>query len=236
MVDENETPVSQARIAVAAGEVSRATSGPTGLFSVPLAGPGDYLVNVQREGFYELRDHPVHVDALNEVTLVLTPIREVFQSVNVNETPSRVDTGQTALERTLTGTEVNDVPYPSSHSLRNSMKLIPGVVQEQNGALHFEGARESQMLYTLNGFNIAPRLEPMSFTIPRRTSSPGSTRTTGFTLATRGRASVSPGPSGAGAPGSRIISTPSTTRHLSNRRLDKISTPAGAAAIFCTRR
>ncbi len=158
MVDENETPVSQARIAVAAGEVSRATSGPTGLFSVPLAGPGDYLVNVQREGFYELRDHPVHVDALNEVTLVLTPIREVFQSVNVNETPSRVDTGQTALERTLTGTEVNDVPYPSSHSLRNSMKLIPGVVQEQNGALHFEGARESQMLYTLNGFNIGDPL------------------------------------------------------------------------------
>ena len=158
VVDENETPVSQARITVAGGEVRQATSGPTGLFSVPLPGPGDYQVNVQREGFYELRDHPVHVDALNEVTLVLTPIREVFQSVNVNETPSPVDTGQTARERTLTGTEVNDVPYPGSHSLRNSMRLIPGVVQDQTGALHFEGAQENQVLYTLNGFNIGDPL------------------------------------------------------------------------------
>jgi hypothetical protein len=159
VVDENEIPVSLARIAVAAaGEVRQATSGPTGLFSVVIPGPGDYLVNVQREGFYELRDHLVHVDASNEITLVLTPIREVFQSVDVNERPSPVDTGQTARELTLTGTEVNDVPYPGSHSLRNSIKLIPGVVQDQSGALHFEGAQESQVLYTLNGFNLGDPL------------------------------------------------------------------------------
>jgi carboxypeptidase family protein len=158
VVDVNETPVSQARITVVAGGVRQATSDPTGQFSIALPGPGDYLVNVQREGFYELRDHPVQAGALNEVTLVLTPIREVFQSVNVNETPSPVDTAQTTRDRRLTGTEVNDVPYPASHSLRNSMRLIPGVVQDQGGALHFEGAQENQVLYTLNGFNIGDPL------------------------------------------------------------------------------
>jgi hypothetical protein len=32
--------------------------------------------------------------------------------------------------------------------------MIPGVIQDQTGALHFEGAAENQVLYTLNGFNI----------------------------------------------------------------------------------
>jgi hypothetical protein len=64
--------------------VRQATSAPTGVFSVSLPGPGDYLINVQREGFYELRDYPVHVSAASEVTLVLNPIRELFQSVNVS--------------------------------------------------------------------------------------------------------------------------------------------------------
>ena len=158
VVDENETPVGQARVTVVAGEVRQATSAPTGVFSVSLPGPGDYLINVQREGFYELRDYPVHVSAASEVTLVLNPIRELFQSVNVSETPSPVDLGQTTHERTLTGTEINNVPYAATHSLRNSMKLIPGVVQDQTGALHFEGAQENQILYTLNGFNIGDPL------------------------------------------------------------------------------
>jgi hypothetical protein len=112
VVDENETPVRLARIAVAAGgEVRQTTSDATGAFSLALPGPGDYVVSVQREGFYKLRDHQVHVDASNEVTLVLTPIREIFQSVEVYETPSPVDTGETARKLALTGTEVNDVPY-----------------------------------------------------------------------------------------------------------------------------
>ena len=68
VVDENETPVGQARVTVVAGEIRQATSAPTGVFSVSLPGPGDYLINVQREGFYELRDYPVHVSAARSLT------------------------------------------------------------------------------------------------------------------------------------------------------------------------
>jgi hypothetical protein len=38
------------------------------------------------------------------------------------------------------------------------MKLMPGVVQDTTGALHFEGAAENQVLYVLNGFNIGDPL------------------------------------------------------------------------------
>ncbi len=46
------------------------------------------------------------------------------------------------------------MPYANSHSLRNSMKLMPGVVQDATGALHVNGSSENQVLYLLNGFNI----------------------------------------------------------------------------------
>ena len=53
----------------------------------------------------------------------MATVREVFQSVNVNEQPSPVDIGQSSNQETLTGTEVNDI-LSDSHSLLNSMKLM----------------------------------------------------------------------------------------------------------------
>ena len=157
VVDENETPLSQARISVKPAG-AQTVSDSAGAFSVELPERGDYLVTVERDGFYQLRDHPVRVEGASEITLTLVPIREVFQSVDVSELPPSLDPQETGRARTLTGTEVNDIPYPDSHSLRNSMKLIPGVVQDQTGALHFEGAGENQVLYTLNGFNVGDPL------------------------------------------------------------------------------
>lgn len=156
VVDENDIPVKQARVIVknAAGEVAQAATDPTGAFSVLLPLPGDYLLNVRAEGHFELRDRPIHVDNSSEITLTLNPLREVFQSMDVNGSPSPLDLEQTGQKTALSGTEINDIPFPSSHSLRNSMRLMPGVLQDPTGALHFEGAAENQVLYTLNGFNI----------------------------------------------------------------------------------
>ena len=160
VVDENDAPVAGARITVRpTGQ--QALSDPTGAFHITLPSPGDYLVNVQREGYYELKDHAVQVQASQEVMLVVNTVREVFQTVNVNEQPSPVDLAQTRHEERLSGTEINDVPYPSSHSLRNSMRLLPGVVQDQRGGLHFNGSSEDQVLYLLNGFNITDPITGM---------------------------------------------------------------------------
>ena len=132
----------------------RVTADPTGAFSLLLPAPGDYIVDVQREGYFELRDHRVHLEAGHELTLVLNHLREVFQTVDVNERPSPASLDQAAEQQRLSGTEINDVPYPGSHSLRNALGLMPGVVQDQKGTLHFEGSSENQVYYTLNDFNI----------------------------------------------------------------------------------
>jgi len=163
VVDENDAPVRAARVTVRPAAVStiaasanswEADTDPTGAFTLAFPGPGDFLVSVAREGYYELKDRAVHVEAAQELTLAISIVREVFQSVNVNAETSPVDAGQTQSQEHLTGTEVNDMPYANSHSLRNSMQLMPAVVQDAAGTLHVNGSSENQVLYLLNGFNI----------------------------------------------------------------------------------
>ena len=162
--DESEAPVAGARITVIraqnpvtppiVGGPWQAETDAAGAFAIELPAPGDYLVGVEHEGFYELKNRPVDVETTQELTLIISAVREVFQSVNVNEQPSPVDIEQTSNQERLSGTEVNDILYANSHSLRNSVKLMPGVVEDASGGFHFNGSSENQVQYLLNGFNI----------------------------------------------------------------------------------
>jgi hypothetical protein len=163
VVDENDAPVPAARVnarpasvstTIASANTWEAQTDPTGAFTLTFPEPGDFLVSVEREGYYALKDRAVHVEATQELTFAINSVREVFQSENVNAETSPVDVGQTQNEERLTGTELNDMPFANSHNLLNSLTLIPGVVQEATGALHVNGSSENQVLYLLNGFNI----------------------------------------------------------------------------------
>jgi len=160
VVDETETPVGGARVALRLASAPssgpwQAITDPTGVFTVSLPEAADYLAGVDCQGYYPLHDQPVHIAAAGpEITLAIAKLREVFQSVDVNEKPSPVDIAQTRNAEQLTGTEVNDVPYANSHSLMNALPLLPGVVEDATGAPHFNGSSSNQVLYSLNGFNI----------------------------------------------------------------------------------
>ncbi len=161
VVDENGAPVAQARVAAQTAPYAPrdAYTGPSGAFEISLSAPGPYQVTVERAGFFRLTE-PIQVQADGaDLTLVLNPQREVFQSIDVGELPTPVDPAQTDQQQQLSGTEINDIPYPSSHSLRNAMKLIPGVVEDPSGGLHFHGGAEDQTRYTLNGFDITDPID-----------------------------------------------------------------------------
>jgi hypothetical protein len=161
IVDENNAPVFDARIVArpasvrtAAANSWQARSDAAGGFTIAFPAPGDYLVSVQRQGYYELKDQAVHIESTEELTFAINTVREVFQSEKVNAETSPVDVSQAQNQEHLSGTEVNDMPYSNSHSLRNSFALLPGVVEDPTGGLHVNGAAEDQVLYLLNGFNI----------------------------------------------------------------------------------
>lgn len=162
VVDQNEAPVANARVTAHHGQEAPAEtfSGPSGTFRLSLPAPDTYLVSVERTGYFALKDRPVEISAsASEVTLEINQQEEVFQSVTVGEQPSPVDPEQTRHEQRLSGTEINDIPYPSSHSLRNSMRLIPGVIQDPSGGLHFHGGAEYQTRYLLDGFDISDPID-----------------------------------------------------------------------------
>jgi hypothetical protein len=160
VVNENDVPVAGARVTMhprASGSagVSQTQTNPDGAFTLTVTTAGDYLIDVEREGYYRLTGRPVRIEGALELTLVINTVKEVFQSVDVNEQPSSVDIAQTRNQERLTGTEVNDIAYPNSHSFRNSLRLMPGVVEDAAGGLHLNGSSENQLLFILNGFNLS---------------------------------------------------------------------------------
>lgn len=166
VVDENNVAVAGARVwgrapseGVGTPEEAFGSSGLTGLFTFTLPSPGLYLFSVEAIGYFPLRDRAVRVDeSLGELHLVLNHQREVFESVKVRASASPVDLDKTSSQQSLKGLEILNVPFPSTHSLQNAMKLMPGVTQDSRGRVHFEGSAENQVFYTLNGFNITDPL------------------------------------------------------------------------------
>jgi carboxypeptidase family protein len=166
VMDENNAPVAGAVVSIRpAGEPllsmqnRQAIADPTGAFRMQLSGAGPYLVTVTHVDFFTLRDRPVELhERANELLLTLNHVRNTSESVNVSTSTSPLDVEQTNSERRLTGNQIFEVPYPSTHDFRNALALSPGVVKGPGGDLHFDGGAENQVQYTLNGFNVSDPL------------------------------------------------------------------------------
>lgn len=160
-IDENEARIGGVDITVhnAAGETWHVTTDPAGGFRVHLPAAGEYFFSASPAGYLPLKNLPVQVHPVAaEIHLVLNHAKEVLERVDVSATPEPVDVEQTQSERQLSGIQILDIPYPSTHSLREAMRLIPGLVEDPNGGLHFDGGRENQTNYLLDGFNVSDPL------------------------------------------------------------------------------
>lgn len=170
ITSETGNPVKGARITLRAGGKVSATavSDPTGAFSCPAPEAGKYQLEVEREGYFLLTraDFDLTGNA-QDVELELSPVREMVESVDVTATPGAVDMDRTTPQTTLSGNDIQNVPYPSTNSLRNALRVMPGMVQDNRGGIHLHGGAEEQTLYTLEGFQIN---DPLTGTFETRLS------------------------------------------------------------------
>ncbi|HYZ84148.1 MAG TPA: TonB-dependent receptor, partial [Bryobacteraceae bacterium] len=157
VVDESGTPLADVRIMLrrvdsTAGVSTVSDTG--GRFQIQ-TGPGDYVVEAVREGFYTIRDRPIEVTGTSEdLEIVLPRLQQTSESINVSGSAASVDSQDTTRERHLTGRQIVDIPYATSRDFRNALRVMPGVLHMPGGRLSFDGGMENQVLYTLNGFNI----------------------------------------------------------------------------------
>lgn len=133
----------------------RLVSDASGGFQAALPQPGSYSIDIDREGFFRLANQPLELaEAVTEMQFALNPVREVVETLDVKENPSFVDMDRTAPQMSLSGADLMNVPYPSTNTLRNALRIMPGMVQDSRGGVHLYGGAEEQTLYTLEGFQI----------------------------------------------------------------------------------
>jgi hypothetical protein len=165
VLDDRGSPAANVQLSVgSASEHKTLASGATdsaGSFRLNLGrGPGDYLLNASKQGFFQIENYPLTVaDSSLEVLLTLTPVREAFQSLDVNDTPSSVDLETMGTQERLSGTNINDTPFPATNNLRNALRFMPGAVQDPQGRLHFQGGAEWQTNYLLEGFRVGDPID-----------------------------------------------------------------------------
>jgi hypothetical protein len=162
VLSDTNAPLANAAVDVrpaSGGPSAHALTDPTGAFELELQSPGDYVVTAELTGYYELKDKPVTIRAGdNELNLVLNPVREFSESVDVTAPSTSVELDRTTSEEHLTGAQMLDIPFPATHSLKNAMRILPGLVQDSAGGIHVNGGSENQVRYLINGFDISDPL------------------------------------------------------------------------------
>ena len=156
VVDENSVAVPSARVSLHAGSQPPALcrTDYTGRCSFPNLAAGSYSLHVEKEGFYALDQSSVQIapGAIIEVALIRQ--REIQEVVNVRESSPAIDPAQVSSKETLTGLDVVNMVFPTSHDYRNAINFIPGVVSDQYGQPHVAGAQTYQTVTLLDGFNV----------------------------------------------------------------------------------
>ncbi len=155
-------PIPNASI-VAVHRASSATvrmlSDPTGAFSVTFPATGEYAVSAEATGYFAVKNQTITVAAGdNELHLTMAPVREFADAVDVHATTNSVELDSTQHEESLSGAELLNIPFPADESLKNSMRILPKVVQDSSGSIHPAGGAENQALYVLDGFDVGDPL------------------------------------------------------------------------------
>ncbi|MBI3210738.1 MAG: TonB-dependent receptor [Candidatus Solibacter usitatus] len=158
VLNENGTPVGGAKITLrhdASHIVSPLVSSPGGDFTIAVPTPGDYYLEIEREGYFLLTRRKLTLaEGVNEAQFTLNSVRELITAIDVNANPGAVDMDRTTPRITLNSNDLLNVPIAATNTLRNAFRVMPGMVQDSRGDVHLHGGTESQTLYTLEGFQI----------------------------------------------------------------------------------
>jgi hypothetical protein len=154
--DETKRPVPQAEVTLRSRAfMQKASSDDLGRFRFDSVPPGGYLLDFDKAGFFRLSGYAVTMTTDGaEIAVTMNHEYEIRSQVEVVSTPHEVVPEQTRHEEELVAHEIREDPVPSSHTLQDSLPVIPGVVQDNNGLLHVSGGRVEDTLYMLDGFEL----------------------------------------------------------------------------------
>src|ERR1700728_2963361 len=155
VTDENGVAVSSARVVLQLPPLPaiRCQTDFIGRCQFPSLPVGQYLLRVEKEGFYALLE-PIKITPGSVIEVAISHQQEVREIVDVHESPPAIDPAQVAAQETISGLDIINIVYPGTQDYRNVLNFIPGVVEDQFGQPHVAGAETYQTVTLLDGFNV----------------------------------------------------------------------------------
>jgi hypothetical protein len=81
-------------------------------------------------------------------------VKEIKETVDVRESPPMIESSQTESQERLTGIDIINIPYPSTHDYRNALNYIPTVLVDPYAQVHIAGSQTYQTITMLDGLNV----------------------------------------------------------------------------------
>ncbi|MDQ1474556.1 MAG: hypothetical protein QOJ99_6036, partial [Bryobacterales bacterium] len=163
VLDENGVPVAGTRVSVFDSEAARAgghsraevSSDAAGLFHLEIPAEGTYPVQAAHEGFFLFQNPSVNLDRDSPLEIYMNHLKELAERMDVRYSPPVIDPEQTSDTKRLQGEDILHVPVPASQDFRSSLPMMPSVLQDNSGQVHFNGGNTNQTNYRLNGFDVS---------------------------------------------------------------------------------
>ncbi|MBO0799334.1 MAG: carboxypeptidase regulatory-like domain-containing protein, partial [Blastocatellia bacterium] len=157
VTDENGVPVTAAHLTlVRANSQTVVIQGETdskGRRDFTELNAGLYRLKIEKQGFYATDSQYVNVGQSESLDVIINHEQEVRDSVNVSNSPPTIDLAKTDAGEELSNTEIVNIPYTVGRDYRNILPYVPGVVRDNNGDVHINGAASNQINNEVDGFS-----------------------------------------------------------------------------------
>ncbi len=156
VLDENGVAVPFARVTLQLAPPSlalRCETGISGFCEFRHVPEGLRQLRVEKEGYYSTFSSIEPTVSL-EIEVTLNHLKEIKETVDVHESPPMIESSQTESQERLTGIDVINIPYPSSHDYRNVLNYIPMTIVDPYAQVHVAGSQTYQTVTELDGLNV----------------------------------------------------------------------------------
>jgi carboxypeptidase family protein/TonB-dependent receptor-like protein len=157
--DETGVPVTAAQLTLTRGEplaIYRGETDAKGRREFTELGAGVYRIKVEKQGFYANNTMEITVggtDNADNIDITINHEQEVRDSINVSSSPPTIDLAKTAAGDEVTSQEIVNIPYTSGRDYRNVLPYVPGIVRDNGGNVHINGASSNQINNQFDGFS-----------------------------------------------------------------------------------
>jgi len=156
VLDENGVAVPAARVTLqppSPAQALRCETEISGRCELPHIPDGPCQLRIEKEGYYTANSS-VEPSGASELEITLNHVKEIKETVDVRESPPMIESSQTESQERLTGIDIINIPYPSTHDYRNVLNYIPTVLVDPYAQVHVAGSQTYQTITMLDGLNV----------------------------------------------------------------------------------